>query len=128
MAGADRRGIFVERDVAHAVEAFNSPMTAAEGLDLSGIHFRCRSATDQDFGFFGDPNRFEMMSGADDDSPEDGIGKAGLFRSDFKGINFTGFVAAMALAQSDVRRQRGAGLGELSQFSVELWLISFYGE
>jgi hypothetical protein len=68
MAGVGRRGIFVERDVAHAVKPFNSPMSTAGGLDLSGIHLRGRAATDQDFGFFSDPNRFEMMRGADDDS------------------------------------------------------------
>ena len=67
VAGADRRTIFAEGDIAHVVDGFDAPMPAAEGLDLSGVHLRGRAAAQDDFGLLGDANGFEVMSGADDD-------------------------------------------------------------
>ena len=38
MAGPDGGTILAESNVTHVVEAFDAPMSAAELLDLSGIH------------------------------------------------------------------------------------------
>ena len=81
-------------------------MAAAEGLQLGRVHFTGRAAAEDDFGFFGNRDGFEMVSGAGNDSRLDGVGKSGLGGSDLKGIDLAGFMPAVALAQSDVRREK----------------------
>ncbi len=52
-----------------------------------------------------------MMSGAPDHRGLGGVRKSRILRSDFEGVNLTGFMPAVALVQSDVRRGEKNPLG-----------------
>ena len=106
MARADSGGVFAEGDIAHIVSGFDAPMATATGLQLGRIHLRVRAAAQDQFGLFGDPHTFEVVSGADDEGGLDGVGKAALLGGDFKGIDLAGFMASMALVNCDVRREK----------------------
>ena len=106
VSGANHRSIFAEGDIAHVMDTFDPPVAAPEGLQLSRIHLGSGTAAENDFGFFGDTDRFEMMSGAGNDGRLDGVGKAGLSGSDLKGIDLAGFMSAVGLVQSEVRREK----------------------
>jgi hypothetical protein len=97
--------ILTESNIANVVEGvLDGPVAPAESLDLSGVHFGGRATGEEDFGFFGNANGFEMMSGALNHSRLDGMRESRALRSDFKGIDLTGFMATVALVQSDIRR------------------------
>lgn len=104
VSGANRRSVFTEGDIAHIMDGFDPPVTAPEGLQLGRIHLGGGAAAEDDFGFFGHRDGFEMVSGADNDGGLDGVGEAGLGRRDLKGIDLAGFMSAVGLVQSDVRR------------------------
>jgi hypothetical protein len=105
VSGADSGAIFAEGDVTDVVDRiFNAPVTPAKGLDLSGAHFRGWTTGQEDLGFLGDAQAFEMMSGAADHRCLGGMGKARVLRSDFEGIDLASFMPAVALVQSDIRR------------------------
>jgi hypothetical protein len=107
MSGAHGGSIFAEGDVTHVMQrTFNGPMPAAEGLELCGVHFRVRAAGEDDFDFFSDAQGLEVMSGANEDGGLQGMREAGLFRCDLKGIDLAGFMTAVGLVQSDVRREK----------------------
>lgn len=78
VAGADGASIFAESDIAHVVDRFDAPMATAKGLQLRCIHLRMRAAAQDQFGLFGDPNGFEMVSRADDSGGLDGVWEAAL--------------------------------------------------
>ena len=103
VSGTDRRLIFAEGHIPHAVDTFDPPVAAAEGLELSGVHLGSGATAEHDFGFFADADGFEMVRGASNDSGLNGVGKAGLLGRDLKGIDRAGFMSAVALIQSDVR-------------------------
>jgi len=46
------------------------------------------------------------MSGADDKGGLHGMGEVGLLGGDLKGIDLAGFMPAVALVQSEVRREK----------------------
>jgi len=103
--GAGGRAILAEGDIADVVDGIlDAPVTPAEGLDLSGIHLGGGAAGEEDFGLFGNAKGFEMMSGAVDHGSLDGVGKSGGFGSDVERINLPGFMPAVRLVQSEVRR------------------------
>ncbi len=104
VAGAHRRSIFAEGDVAHMMDGFDLPVAAPKGLQLGRIHQGRGAAAEDDFGFLGDRDGFEMVSGADNDGGLDRMGEAGLGGSDLKGIDLAGFMSAVSLVQSDFRR------------------------
>jgi len=104
VSSANRRSIFAEGDVAHMMDGFDLPVAAPEGLQLGRIHLGRGAAAEDDFGFLGDRDGFEMVSGADNDGGLDGVREAGLGGSDLKGIDLAGFMSAVSLVQSDVRR------------------------
>jgi len=104
VSGAHRRSIFAKSHIAHVVDTFQPPMASAEGLQLGRVHFTSRTAAEDDFGFFGHREGFEMVRGAGNDGGLDGVGEAGLGGGDRKGIDLAGFMPAVALAQSEVRR------------------------
>jgi hypothetical protein len=104
MAGADRRGIFAEGDIAHVMERFDGPVAAAKALQLGSVHLRSRAAAQEDLGLFGDLNAFEMMGGAQDEGGLDGVWEAGLFGRNLKGVDLAGLMASMSLVQCEVRR------------------------
>jgi len=106
MVGADSRSIFAEGHIAHVVDPFDPPMATAEGLELGGVHFGSRATAEDDLGFFGDVDRFEMVGGAGNDGRLNRIGKAGLGGGNLKGIDLPGFMPTVALAQRDVRREK----------------------
>jgi hypothetical protein len=63
--GAGGGLIFSESDITHIMErVLDSPVAPAESLELSGVHFGGRATGEDDFGFFGNLNRLEVMSGA----------------------------------------------------------------
>ena len=104
--GTDRRLIFAEGDITHVVDTFDAPVAAPESLQLSRVHFGSWATAEHDFGFFGDVKGFEMVRGADNDGGMNGVGKAGLLGSDLKGIDFAGFMSAVALVQREVWREK----------------------
>ena len=107
MPGVGGRAILAESDIADVVDGiFDGPVTAAKGLDLSGIHFGGGATGEEDFDFFGNAKGLEMMSGAAHHRRLDGVGESRAFRSDFEGIDLTGFMPAVALVQGEVRREK----------------------
>lgn len=107
MAFAGGRAVLAESDIAHVVErVFNRPVAPAEALELSGVHLSGRATGEGHFGFFGNLQRFEMMSGADQHRRLDSVRESRTFRRDFEGVDFTGFMPTMALAQIDVGRKK----------------------
>ncbi len=103
--GADRRAILAESHVADVVDGIlDTPVTSAKGLDFSGAHFGGGTTGQEDLGFLGDAQAFEMMSGAADHRGLSGVGEARVLRSDFEGIDLPSFMPAVALVQSDIRR------------------------
>lgn len=104
--GAGRGPILAKGYIAHVMDVFDPPVTAARPLDLSRAQSSRWAAGHEDLGFFGDPNRFEMVGGADDHGGLGGIREARILRSDFEGINLPGFMPAVSLVQSDVRREK----------------------
>ena len=106
VAGADGGSIFAEGHIAHIVDRFDAPMATASGLQLRRVHLRMRAAAQDQFDLLGDPNALEMVSGADDDSGLESVGEAALLGRDFKGPDLAGFMASMALVNSDVLREK----------------------
>ena len=105
VSGAHRREIFPEGDIAHVVEGIlDRPVASTESLQLSGVHLSGRATGDHDFGFLGNAKGFEVMSGAGNDGGLDGMREPGGLRGDFEGTNLTGFMPAVTLVQSEVRR------------------------
>lgn len=105
MSGPGGRSILAEGHIADVVErVLDCPVTAAKGLDLSSVHFGGRAAGEEDFDFFGDAKGLEMMGGAADHRSLDGVRKPRALRSDFEGKDLPGFMPAVALIQSNVRR------------------------
>ena len=100
------RAILTEGDIAHVMEDLDAPVTPAPSLDLSSIQFRSGAADDEHFHFLSDPHGFEVMSGADHHRGLDGVRESGALRSDREGIDRTGFMPAVGLVQSDVRREK----------------------
>jgi hypothetical protein len=86
------------------VGRFNAPMATTSGLQLGRVHLRVRAAAQDQFGLFGDPNAFEMVSRADDEGGLDGVWETALLGGDFKGPDFAGFMPSMALVYGDVFR------------------------
>ena len=77
VSSAGGRAILAEGDVADIVDGIlDGPVTTAEGLDLSGIHFGGGAAGEKDFGFLGNAKGLEMVSGATDHGGLDGVGKS----------------------------------------------------
>ena len=124
VSGSNRRSIFAEGDIAHIMDGFDPPVAAPEGLQLGRIHLGCGATAEDDFGFLGDRDGFEMVSGADNDGGLDGVREAGLGGSDRKGIDLAGFMSAMSLVQSDVRRgkKRLAALGKGEPVCQRAWV------
>ena len=106
VAGADGRSILAEGDIAHVVDRLDAPMATAKALQLRRVHLRMRAAAQDQFGLFGDPDAFEMVSGADDEGGLHGVWEAALLGRDFKGPDLAGFMASMALVNSDVLREK----------------------
>jgi hypothetical protein len=106
VASADGRGIFAEGDIAHVVGRFDAPMATASRLQLGRVHLRVRAAAQDQFGLFGDPNAFEMVSRADDEGGLEGVRETALLGGDFKGPDFAGFMPSMALVDGDVLREK----------------------
>src|SRR6188768_1947328 len=105
MSGAGGRAILAEGDITDVMDGiFDAPVTAAKGLDLTGVHFGGGATGEQNFGFFGNAKRLEMVGGSVYHRSLDGVRETGTFRSNLERIDLTGFVAAMGLVQSDVRR------------------------
>src|SRR6266699_962483 len=98
MAGAHSGSIFAEGHIAHVVDRFNGPVAAPEGLQLSRVHLGSGPTAQDDFGFLGDAHRFEMVSGTGNDGGLDGVGKAGLGGTQFKGIDLACFMSAVTKA------------------------------
>ena len=124
VSGAHRRSIFAEGDLAHIMDGFDPPVAAAEGLQLVRIHLGGGAAAEDDFGFFGHRDGFEMVRGAENDGGLDGVGEAGLGGSDLKGIDLAGFMSAVGLIQRDVRRgkKRLAALGQGGPVGQRAWV------
>jgi len=106
MAGAHGGGILAEGHLAHVVDRFDPPVAAPEGLQLRRVHFIGRAAGEDQFGFLGDAQGFEVVGGAHNEGRLRGVGKARLLGRDRKGIDFVGFMATVALVQRDVRREK----------------------
>ena len=106
MAGAHGGGILAESHIAHVVDRFDPPVAAAQGLQLRRGHLIGRAAGEDQFGFFGDAQGFEVMGGAHNEGRLRGVGKTRLLGRDRKGIDFAGFMATVALVQRDVRREK----------------------
>ena len=105
--GAGGGLIFSEGNISNVMERIlDRPMAPAESLELSGVHFGGWATSDEDFGFFGNANAFEMMSGAVHHRSLDGVRESRALRSDLEGIDLTGFMPAVALVQSDIRREK----------------------
>ena len=78
VAGTDGRSIFAEGNIAHVVDRFDAPMTAAQTLQWRGVHLRVGAAAHDDFRLFGDRKAFEMVRGADDHGGLDGVWEGAL--------------------------------------------------
>src|SRR5260221_3740960 len=105
MPGPGGRAILAEGHVADVVErVLDRPVTAAKGLELSGVHCGGRAAGEEDFHCFGNANGLEMMGGASEHRGLDGVRESRALRSDCERIDLPGFMPAVALVQSDVRR------------------------
>jgi hypothetical protein len=77
VSSAGSRAILAEGNVADVVDGIlDAPVTPAEGLDLSGIHFGGGAAGEEDFRLFGNAKGLEMMSGAINYGGLDGVGKS----------------------------------------------------
>ena len=125
VSGANGRLIFAEGDIADVVDGiFNGPMAPAADLEPSGVQLGGRAAGQEDFDFFRDAKRFEMMGGADHDRGLGGMGKPAAFGSDLEGINLAGLMPAVALVQSEVRREkkRRSALGRVEPVSGIAWV------
>ncbi len=85
---------------------FDGPVTAARNLDLSRAQLSGWAAGEEDFGFFGNLNGFEMMSRPDNDRRLGSVREARVMRIDFEGIDLTGFMSAVTLVQSKIRREK----------------------
>lgn len=72
-------------------------MAAAEALQLCGAHLGSWAAAEHDFGFLSDAQGFEMMSGAVNQGGLDSVRETALFGSNLEGIDFAGFMPAVAL-------------------------------
>ena len=106
VAGVHGGGIFAEGHIAHVMHRFDAPMATASGLQLRRVHLRLRAAAQDQFDIFGDPHPLEMVRGADDEGGLEGVGKTALLGSDFKGPDFAGFMASMALVNREVFREK----------------------
>jgi len=106
MAGPDGGTVLAESNVTHIVEAFDAPMTAAELLDLRGIHAVGGATGEEDFGFLAHPHLFEMMGGAADHRGLHGVRETGLFGRDREGVDFAGFMPSVSLIERDVWREK----------------------
>jgi len=106
VAGAGGGSIFAEGDIAHVVDRLDTPMATASGLPLRRVHLRVRATAQDQFQVLGDPDAFEMVSGADDDGGLDGVREAALLGCDFKGPDLAGFLAPVALVNRDVLRKK----------------------
>lgn len=125
VSGAYRRLIFAEGDITDVVDKiFNRPMAPTGDLEPSGVQLGGRAAGQEDFGFFRDANRFEMMGGADNDSGLDGVGETAAFGGDLEGMNLASLMPAVALVQSEVRREkkRRSALGRVGRVSGIAWV------
>lgn len=124
MSGADGGAIFAEGDIADVVDRiFNGPVTSAKELDFGGAHLRGWATGQKNFRFFGHAHRLEMMSRAADDGGLGGVREAGVLRSDFEGVDLASLMPAVALVQSDVRREkkRPLGLGKAGRVARRAW-------
>ena len=81
-------------------------MAPAETLEPCGVQLGGRATGQEDFDFFGDANRMEMMGGADQDRRLGGVRETGSFWSDLEGISLASLMPAMALVQGEVPRQK----------------------
>ena len=106
MAGPDGGTVLAESNVTHIVEAFDAPMTAAELLDLSGIHAVGGATGEEDFGFLAHPHLLEMVGGAADHRGLHGVRETGLFGRDREGVDFAGFMPSVSLIERDVWREK----------------------
>jgi hypothetical protein len=107
MSGANGGAILAKGDITDVVKwVFDGPVTAAEGLDLSGVHCGGGTTGEEDFGLFGDTTVLEMMSGAADHNGLGGVRESSGLRGDFEGIDFTGLMSAVTLVEGDVRREK----------------------
>lgn len=105
--GAGGGLILSEGHIPNVVErVLDGPMAPAEGLELSGVHFGGGATAEEDFGFLGDADGFEMMSGPLEDRRLDRVRESRALRSDLKRIDLTGFMPTVALVQRDVRREK----------------------
>ena len=105
--GAGGGLILSESDISNVVErVLDRPMPPAEGLDLSGAHFGGRTTAEQDFDFFANADGLEMVSGALYHRCLDRVGESRALWSGLERIDLTGFMPTVALAQSDVRREK----------------------
>ena len=104
MAGPDGGSVLAEGNVPDAVKAFDAPMSAAEVLDLSGIHAVGGATGEEDFGFLAHAHLLEMVGGAADDRGLHGVRETGLFGRDREGIDFARFMPSVALIEGEVRR------------------------
>lgn len=107
MTGPSGRAILAEGHIADVVErVFDGPVAAAKRLELSSVHFSGRAAGEEDFHFFGNVPGLEMMGGASEHRGLDGVRESRALRSDFERIDRPGLMPAVALVQSDVRREK----------------------
>jgi hypothetical protein len=105
MFSADGGAIFPQSDITDVVDRIlNAPVASPGKLDLSGAHLGGGATGQGDLEFLGHAEAFEMMSGAPDHRSLGGVRESRVLRSDFEGVNLTGFMPAVALVQSDVRR------------------------
>ena len=65
MAGVNGGGIFAQSNIAHVVDRFDAPMASAALLQLRRGELGRGAAADDHFDLFGNPEFFEMVSGAD---------------------------------------------------------------
>ena len=114
MFGADGGAIFAKSDIADVVDGIlNAPVASPGNLDLSSAHFGGRTTGQENFHFLGDAHGFEMMSGAPDHGSLGGVRESRVLRRDFEGVDFTSFMPAVALVQSEVRRGGKRPLGSV---------------
>lgn len=118
MARSHRRGILAEGNVAHAVGPFDAPVAAAEGLHCRGVHLGGGATAQEEFDFFRDADRFEVMGGADQDGGLRGVRETGLRGRRFKGIDLAGFLSAVPLVHRDGRREKKTPSGLLARRAI----------